>query len=81
MENKIKYLIIEDEFGNRIPVIFSAALSHKECAGKMKVISAGFCEIHYIKGKVKIECYGHSEGLGIKSNPEKDNILMEVYIT
>jgi hypothetical protein len=66
----MKYIITK---GNQI-VIFSSGFSHKEIANKIpdQVVSAGFINI----GGNKIECYGESISLGIKSRPEDTDIAI-----
>ena len=67
----MKYLIIESETKLPCAVIFNEALTHKDVAGNMKVISAGFVEV----GSHEVSVYGHSESLNIKSKPiDKDYI-------
>jgi len=59
-----KYLIIQSESGLPCAVVFSEALSHKDVAGNMKVISAGFCDV-----KEKRH-FGYSESLNLESQKD-----------
>jgi len=72
-----KYLIIQSESGLPCAIIFNEALSHKDVAGNMKVISAGFVEIRENKcdGGLFAKTFGYSESLNANSNPrDKDYI-------
>ena len=60
----MKYLIIQSESGLPCAIVFNEALTHKDVAGNMKVLSAGFVEV----GSHEVSVYGHSESLNIKSN-------------
>jgi hypothetical protein len=66
-----KYIITLNQSGLPCAVIFNEALTHKDVAGNMKVISAGFVEV----GSHEANVYGFSESLNIASNPrDKDYI-------
>lgn len=59
-----KYLIIQSESGLPCAIVFNEALTHKDVAGNMNVISAGFCDI-----KEKRH-FGYSESLNVESKQD-----------
>lgn len=65
MNDALKYIIIDEIF----PIIFSAALTHKDIATGMKATSAGFC-FRNLDGYW--QCYGESISLNLKSLGQAD---------
>lgn len=63
---KMKYVRISDY--NSI-IIFPTIINHSDFE-HFKPISAGFCYI----SKDKVECFGESIGLGLKSNEKEDTL-------
>ncbi|MGJ1265549.1 helix-turn-helix transcriptional regulator [Sphingobacterium spiritivorum] len=72
-----KYIIIG---GN--PVLFPLEFTHADMAYKgAQVESAGFFMILQNKeGEWKVKCLGESTSLGIKSHPERDEMLISTYL-
>ena len=76
-----KYVIIDGSV-----IVFSAAIQHKDMVGyNEKCESAGFVKFYattneYGETVVKANAYGESISLGIKSNPEKDTIRINMQI-
>lgn len=79
----IKYVIIDETY----PIIFSEAHQHssfRDISGN--VTSAGFCSFQEVDTPVgsrfcqsriiQARCYGESVSLNIKSDPEKDAIIL-----
>jgi len=63
-----KYIITENQLGLPCAIVFSEALSHKDVAGNMKVLSAGFYgEVDSFTKQKHV--YGYSESLNIASKP------------
>jgi len=76
---RTKYLILDNlsSFGNTDgPVIFPEFETHKAVAnrygGKEHVIAAGFVQIYVEEGKLKVSCFGSSQGLKASSRGEDD---------
>lgn len=66
----LKYIIIEE---SNSPILFKKQVLHSEVAKPFRAIkSAGFCTISFKNYKLKINCFGESSSLKIKSNPEED---------
>jgi len=59
----MKYIVTTSLDNVPAAILFAESLTHKDVAGNLKVSSAGFCNA---LGDV----WGHSESLGIKSNPK-----------
>lgn len=76
----MKYII----FLNGEPVIFPDTLSHNEVAGNKPVISAGFCSIETYRNqwddiRAKVQVWGESYTLKIKSSPDDVEILGKIW--
>ena len=72
---EVKYLVIENQLEIPCIIIFSESLLHSDFKHMIgKIISAGFVNL-----KTKC-CYEESISLKLKSNPERDNILLKVLI-
>lgn len=71
--NHVKYIVVEN-FTESV-IIFPETLQHKDVAGNMKVISAGFC---YLPDEYnpKSSTFGKSVSLGIGSR-EEDSLLID----
>lgn len=74
--NGWKYLLVSDATGAEVdfPVVFPAGTEHKWMAERFAgrtILGAGFLRFGYeADGQIyKIETYGESESLGIKSQP------------
>lgn len=81
---KLKYVIINEAF----PILFGEYFKHSDFAsGHGKVTSAGFVTIKEIETPegspfcvarmLQAGCYGESVSLGVKSDPEWDQKLIE----
>ena len=57
--------------GNEI-IIFPLKVGHI-VFGNLKPVSAGFCEVS--RHKPFVECYGASDSLRLKADPQKDSAL------
>lgn len=68
----LKYIVIKNEWGEEVPVIFPEALKHTDIKGDNIVISAGFCQLN--DGDPC--CFGESLSLSIKARPDTDAELM-----
>ena len=69
-----KYIIVEC-----FPVIFDPAIQHDDIARNLpyKITSAGFMKIENVKEQLFIKCWGESNSLNIKSNPEDDKKIIQ----
>jgi hypothetical protein len=63
-----KYLIVISERGCECAIVFNHILDHKQVAGNMEVVSAGYC--HFFKGDVSV--WGESTTLKIESRGDED---------
>ncbi len=83
-----KYIVVKDTFGGEAIIVFSAGLYHKNVAGSMKVVSAGFMDVTYddfpksynVVDKMNVHCYGESQSLKIGCRPEEDKILAKILL-
>lgn len=66
----MKYIIVEDETGMEIPVVFPEIVNHNRM-GTMKIVSAGFCALR----DGKFDTWGESKSLGVKNRNEDEEIL------
>jgi len=70
---EVKYIVIQSSFCENL-IILPASMSHREVADSLVsarefVLSAGFLSIYLEDNSIKIQCYGESETLKIKSRP------------
>ena len=76
----LKYIVvIEEQMGLEVPIMFSSLLSHSEVAGNKTVISAGFCRLECSETQddpVRVSFWGDSTSLKLKSR-EEDKALLE----
>ncbi len=79
-----KYLIVKTGYGAEGAIIFGGWLTHKQVAGNLNVVSAGFCELE----SVDLACYGkgfiysvhgRSVSLGLESRQEDSEILNRLF--
>lgn len=72
VSKELKYIVVQDMFGNLAPVMFPKALVHADVAKFQRgpVYSAGFCE----RGPRGWQCWGRSESLDVDSH-EGDEAL------
>ena len=68
----MKYIVIAEMY----PVLFTSNFGHYEVCPDLNVTSAGFVDI--TDGKA--HCYGESTMLKIKSNPELDEMLIDILL-
>jgi len=74
----VKYIIVSSESGLPCAVIFNEALTHKDVAGNMKVLSVGFCKISKENSPmISVETFGHSESLNM-ANKLGDRLYIEL---
>lgn len=57
-----KYVVIEDEFGNEVPVLFPPSLTHMDIGRRQSCLSAGFYRV--VDGTVIV--FGESTTLKLK---------------
>ena len=67
-----KYIVIEDEFGNEVPVLFPPSVKHIDIGHRQACVSAGFYRV--IHGKA--HAFGESETLKLKSR-EIDTLFIQ----
>lgn len=88
--NDLKYIIVILRGGtidNARAIIFNGMLTHSSVLLGLKkneqveAHSAGFCTIEPRSFSFKIECFGESSSLGIKSNPDVDKRIIETTLT
>lgn len=76
---KMKYVITSGTF----PILFNECLVHGDVCSNFAVKSAGFCSVDFVKqkdGKIitKVYCWGESETLKRKSNPEDASLIEQM---
>jgi hypothetical protein len=71
MNYKFKYIIVGNS--TPAPIIFGDLISHKEVAAGRFVKSAGFVYLH----DEGAQCFGDSVSLGVKSDPEEDQRIID----
>ena len=74
---KTKYVIVKGE-----AIVFSECIIHKDMVGiNEKAEGAGFVQFtpfinEWGEERVKATCYGESVSLGVKSNEERDSLII-----
>jgi len=80
----MKYIMLISELNGECPIMFPDKVEHIEVKRAMehelpgmKVRSAGFVKIESQKYKVdlKVECFGESKSLNLKSHEDDDKII------
>lgn len=71
MFGSTKYIVVEGEFGMESIFIFPYHVAHADAATGRDVISAGFLSIQ----GGKVNCFGESISLDMKSRGEEDTFL------
>lgn len=68
-----KYIIVENEFGIEVALVFDGTLIHKEVAHRLRAIpvSAGF--VYFTVNGAR--CHGRSESLNLDGRPEDEAII------
>lgn len=69
---KPKYIIIVNETGMEVPIVFSPLISHEDMVSKKLVKSAGFCELD---NQGRWSAHGWSDTLNLRSRPQDADIL------
>jgi hypothetical protein len=69
---KSKYIIVS-QHDLEVPVVFCPLFNHKDVKVWGNVVSAGFCNKDPLTGK--LQAFGESVSLGIKSRSEDTDIL------
>lgn len=77
----MKYIIVEER-GLELPIVFNEIMSHTQVAGLKRVVSAGFCSFSPAtndngEGFVKVNCWGHSLTLDVKSRGKDDAEIIQ----
>lgn len=84
MNGQMKYIMIERQYGQPIPILFPATLNHADMmSGISNVvvgapISAGFVAIN---DDASVSCFGASTGLKLRANPSEDNRIISNLLT
>ena len=79
MFEQMKYIIVKNNMGREVPVIFSDSFAHGDIFNalaqhrgpSMKLVSAGFV-VHSPKG---LDCFGRSVTLGVKAREVDSEIV------
>lgn len=79
----MKYILFSDLSGSlpETPIVFPNWIEHAGVAARMapnwQPISAGFVRVvhHSDAERPEVECYGHSDSLGLRSNPKDADFL------
>ena len=75
-----KYLIVLSEQGCECAIVFNHILDHKQVAGNMEVVSAGYC--HLLRGNVSnVSVWGESTTLKIESRGDEDAVAILRYLS
>lgn len=74
---KMKYIIRAGGHGLPCPVMFGDTENHNDIAYRLggEIISAGFVDL----GDNGVQCYGESISLNIRSRPEIDSKIINVF--
>lgn len=75
MNDHPKYIIVQDE-GHDQAVVFSPIMSHKQMAGGLKVVAAGFCSFD---GAGNVSVWGESVTLQVKSRLQDYEIIRKQF--
>ena len=67
----MKYIIVLNNYGSEVGIMFDGTLSHDEVTHR-KVISAGFCRMGLDGTMI---CWGKSQSLNIKCRQQDNTIL------
>ena len=74
----MKYVIVKDQFGDEVAILFDEMLDHSRVAHN--AIAAGFCTINQVDTNTDYEpdvtCYGNSVTLGCGSRGTRDRLLI-----
>ena len=75
---KKKYVITHDGF----PILFDEALIHRSVSANYHVSSAGFfyTVLQPEESRIKVKCWGESSSLHIRSNPQRDEKIIENFL-
>ena len=76
----MKYIVFQDNSA----IIFADSMNHNYMANGRPVKSAGFCQIETYRNKfddirAKISCFGESTTLGVKADPNDNQILESIW--
>ena len=79
MFEQMKYIIVKNNMGREVPIIFSDSFAHGDIyqalvshrGEKVKLVSAGFV-VHHPKG---LDCFGRSVTLGVKAREVDSEIV------
>lgn len=75
MPKSSKYLVVE-HYGLEMPIVFNPVLEHRQVAGNMKVVAAGFC---WKNDDDSYGVSGLSVSLGLRCRPQ-DKEIIEKYL-
>jgi hypothetical protein len=70
MKTTFKYIVLGN--ATPAPILFGDVITHEQVAHGRFVRSAGFCRLD----EVGATCFGESVSLGIQSDPEEDEELI-----
>ena len=76
-----KYVILKDY---ESPILFPEIISHDEITSRDSVLSAGFFSVSADSNSIcgiRVDCYGESISLRVKSRPIEDSAKVKALIT
>lgn len=77
MFTEIKYVIAISDFGVETPILFGGLINHDSITNN-RVVSAGFVSFIPTSKGMKIEVYGGSVSLNLKSNPDDAKLICKM---
>lgn len=79
-----KYVVVTDQFGNELPVVFPVSLNHSDLRGASwngELVSGGFVQFSVeCGGDIMVTCSGKSVTAGVGSRPDEDAKLIELHL-
>ena len=76
-----KYLIVSNEYGSEVPILFPESLAHNEVKGNFFVMSAGSFQFILDNNEIKVHTGGGSMTLNIKSREKDKDIIKQYFLT
>lgn len=66
----MKYVIVEPiPGGAEAAILFPDVVQHSEVAGRLKAVSAGFCNVPLLHVGRGVQCWGESASLKLRARP------------
>lgn len=72
---EMKYIIVLNEFGQEVALIFSKSIQHATVANGTEVIAGGF----FCLNGYEVTCYGKSVSLDVSSRESDSKIIWDVF--